>query len=342
MKFHLGFAQIVPLFLALYLHFLSFLVSIVQETKKKKPSKMDSSTPSLSESEVFKIAGRIMVGSIIILFIVITFVFLLHMYAKWHWSRDEDPNIVAWRRQRRRQRSAVGPAVDPGSMMVHRGLDASVLMSLPIVVYGFKEFKDGLECAVCLCELSDGEKARLLPKCKHWFHVDCIDMWFQSHSTCPVCRAPVACQGSSKLLGVELVSGAISQSTPDDGSHHPAHPSESRNFPTNVLFWGDETRVSSHALPMEEAQRQGAVQAAAAGASAAVSLSNRLVIDVPDHLCEECSSSSPSAFRLGEDEAKSPVTTRLRTLKRLLSRGKRVAPSVSGSGSSSGDVEQGP
>lgn len=32
---------------------------------------------------------------------------------------------------------------------------------------------------------------RELPKCHHSFHIDCIDMWFHSHSTCPVCRAPV-------------------------------------------------------------------------------------------------------------------------------------------------------
>jgi hypothetical protein len=32
---------------------------------------------------------------------------------------------------------------------------------------------------------------RLLPKCNHSFHINCIDMWFHSHSTCPICRSPV-------------------------------------------------------------------------------------------------------------------------------------------------------
>ena len=29
---------------------------------------------------------------------------------------------------------------------------------------------------------------RLLPNCKHVFHVDYVDTWFISNSTCPVCR----------------------------------------------------------------------------------------------------------------------------------------------------------
>ncbi|XP_042016551.1 E3 ubiquitin-protein ligase RING1-like [Salvia splendens] len=51
---------------------------------------------------------------------------------------------------------------------------------------------DGSDCAVCLADFRDGDAARLLPKCGHAFHVDCIDTWLRSHKSCPVCRAPVA------------------------------------------------------------------------------------------------------------------------------------------------------
>ncbi|OWM77283.1 RING-H2 finger protein ATL39-like [Punica granatum] len=47
-----------------------------------------------------------------------------------------------------------------------------------------------LECAVCLSVVEDGEEIRRLPRCKHTFHVSCIDMWLYSHSDCPLCRAP--------------------------------------------------------------------------------------------------------------------------------------------------------
>lgn len=46
-------------------------------------------------------------------------------------------------------------------------------------------------CSVCLYEAIDGEKLRKLPKCKHCFHVDCIEEWFKFHYTCPLCRTEV-------------------------------------------------------------------------------------------------------------------------------------------------------
>ncbi|EPS66911.1 hypothetical protein M569_07866, partial [Genlisea aurea] len=47
------------------------------------------------------------------------------------------------------------------------------------------------ECAVCLAEFDESDVVRLLPKCNHSFHIECIDTWFRSHSTCPLCRSPV-------------------------------------------------------------------------------------------------------------------------------------------------------
>ncbi|XP_019053615.1 PREDICTED: RING-H2 finger protein ATL51-like [Nelumbo nucifera] len=43
-------------------------------------------------------------------------------------------------------------------------------------------------CAVCLCEIMEGEEVRILPQCMHSFHVPCIDMWLYSHANCPLCR----------------------------------------------------------------------------------------------------------------------------------------------------------
>uniref|UniRef100_A0A5B6Z244 RING-type E3 ubiquitin transferase n=1 Tax=Davidia involucrata TaxID=16924 RepID=A0A5B6Z244_DAVIN len=74
-----------------------------------------------------------------------------------------------------------------------RGLDAAVIETFPTfeysVVKGLKIGKGALECAVCLNEFEDNETLRLIPKCDHVFHPECIDAWLASHVTCPVCRA---------------------------------------------------------------------------------------------------------------------------------------------------------
>lgn len=74
-----------------------------------------------------------------------------------------------------------------------RGLSEEVITTFPTMAYSeVKDLKIGkgaLECAVCLNEFEDDETLRLLPKCDHVFHPECIDLWLASHVTCPVCRA---------------------------------------------------------------------------------------------------------------------------------------------------------
>ncbi|PRQ20884.1 putative transcription factor interactor and regulator LIM family [Rosa chinensis] len=78
----------------------------------------------------------------------------------------------------------------------HRGLEAAVIEKFPILHYAtvkhLKIGKGALECAVCLSQFEDYETLRLLPKCYHVFHPQCIDPWLASHLTCPVCRANLA------------------------------------------------------------------------------------------------------------------------------------------------------
>ncbi|KAI8529745.1 hypothetical protein RHMOL_Rhmol12G0249100 [Rhododendron molle] len=210
-----------------------------------------------NDSAAIAVTGKIMVVAIVILFVVVAFVLFLHLYAKWFWHRRQEAAATTATATRRRRLDFA-----PGAgTAVRSGLDPTLLKSLPILIFNHQEFKDGLECAVCLSAVSDGEKARLLPKCNHGFHLDCIDLWFQSHSTCPLCRNPVSTQPES------------------------------------------QPRVENSA-------------ATAAGPVGVYSTEpdGCLVIDIPRQIVDE------------EEETKSPVTTRLRSLKRLLSRDRRVNP----------------
>ncbi|GAA0169130.1 ubiquitin-protein ligase [Lithospermum erythrorhizon] len=70
------------------------------------------------------------------------------------------------------------------------GVDQSFIDTLPVFTYkAIIGVKDPFDCAVCLCEFEAEDKLRLLPKCSHAFHMECIDTWLLSHSTCPLCRA---------------------------------------------------------------------------------------------------------------------------------------------------------
>ncbi|GAB4838186.1 hypothetical protein Ancab_027715 [Ancistrocladus abbreviatus] len=70
------------------------------------------------------------------------------------------------------------------------GVYQSFIDTLPVFLYkAIIGLKDPFDCAVCLCEFEPEDKLRLLPKCSHAFHMECIDTWLLSHSTCPLCRA---------------------------------------------------------------------------------------------------------------------------------------------------------
>lgn len=46
-------------------------------------------------------------------------------------------------------------------------------------------------CAICQDSLLPDQQARKLRACGHWFHIGCIDPWFQRNVHCPVCRHDV-------------------------------------------------------------------------------------------------------------------------------------------------------
>ncbi|CAH8266297.1 unnamed protein product [Arabidopsis lyrata] len=132
----------------------------------------------------YALNGKIMLSSVIVLFVAVIMILCFHSYARWLFRRQN-------RRIRRRIRAHIRTlSASPRD----QALDPVVLDKIPIFVYSSKnppppEEKE--ECSVCLSEFEEEDEGRLLPKCGHSFHVDCIDTWFRSRSTCPLCRAPV-------------------------------------------------------------------------------------------------------------------------------------------------------
>ena len=48
-----------------------------------------------------------------------------------------------------------------------------------------------MECAICF-ELVDVVSTGITTVCGHMFHRRCIRKWLESHTSCPMCRTPVA------------------------------------------------------------------------------------------------------------------------------------------------------
>ncbi|TKY61767.1 RING-H2 finger protein ATL5 [Spatholobus suberectus] len=123
--------------------------------------------------------GKVMVGTAILLFIIILIIILFQTYVRF------------CRRRRRRQFSHSLPANSSATPFSEPCLDPSVIKSLPTFTFSAASHRSTQDCAVCLSEFADGDEGRVLPNCNHAFHAHCIDTWFASHSTCPLCRTPV-------------------------------------------------------------------------------------------------------------------------------------------------------
>ncbi|KAF7018291.1 unnamed protein product [Triticum aestivum] len=74
------------------------------------------------------------------------------------------------------------------------GLDEALINKITVCKYrrGDGPVLHTTDCSVCLGEFHDGESLRLLPKCSHAFHQQCIDTWLKSHSNCPLCRSNIS------------------------------------------------------------------------------------------------------------------------------------------------------
>ncbi|KAL0735097.1 hypothetical protein Bca4012_011307 [Brassica carinata] len=156
--------------------------------------------------------SNVLLAALVFLLLVVLFVLLLHFYARYFWSNSDQEFFAARRRRQIRRRTRrrvvtttrIIPPVPLGGINAEasvaaaptcddKGLDPSVISSIPLFVYEEEdeEEEEEEECVICLGLWEEGDFGRKLRFCGHGFHVECIDMWLSSHSTCPLCRSPV-------------------------------------------------------------------------------------------------------------------------------------------------------
>ncbi|KAL3728252.1 hypothetical protein ACJRO7_032925 [Eucalyptus globulus] len=141
----------------------------------------DESSPAPGYGAFSNSIGLVLVALVIVIFLLATFSAYILRYSP-------APEGSIGRAVRSLRRLGAPP----------RGLDPAVVETFPTVAYaavkGHRIGERSLECAVCLNDFEDDDTLRLIPKCDHAFHPDCIGEWLASHTTCPVCRADLASQ----------------------------------------------------------------------------------------------------------------------------------------------------
>ncbi|KAK9056533.1 hypothetical protein SSX86_023895 [Deinandra increscens subsp. villosa] len=279
----------------------------------------------MDDPGVMEVTARVLIATIIALVVVLILLFLFHIYARWLWQRRQQAGFNSRPNSREQHH--------PGVTVLRRGLDAAFLKTIPVFIFDSsssskKDHHDvEVECSVCLCELEQGEKTRILPKCNHVFHAECIDMWFHSHSTCPVCRNLVSGEETQEIS----VESLLLENNHDDEETHEGHEESSGDFPTNVLFWGDETEVSTLTSQLVDNDQLATFlpfEPAAASATASSSSSSQTIDKNDDRLKPDLVIDIPGQQQQQEEELEDDKhsTPIMRSLRRILSSGRRFNP----------------
>ncbi|GFS36081.1 RING/U-box superfamily protein [Actinidia rufa] len=167
---------------------MNWVFSEIKEQSSLSPSYFLSPPPPPADFQTIgfdfstKVSPSILL-TIIVLAIIFFLCGLLHLLVRFRSSpQNRDPNDLE-------TVSAFQGQLQQLFHLHDAGVDQSFIDSLPIFNYkAVIGVKDPFDCAVCLCEFEPEDCLRLLPKCSHAFHMDCIDTWLLSHSTCPLCR----------------------------------------------------------------------------------------------------------------------------------------------------------
>ncbi|XP_043700308.1 RING-H2 finger protein ATL5-like [Telopea speciosissima] len=136
-------------------------------------------------------------SSTIMLCVTISLVLVVLFYVMAGW-------VSRYRASRRAGTDHLAAAmqVRSGETSIKQGLDPSIIAALPIFVYNGSS-NAIKECPICLSNIEEEEMTILLPNCNHMFHAQCINVWLNSQSTCPICRCGVAPQEAAMPETIE-------------------------------------------------------------------------------------------------------------------------------------------
>lgn len=161
---------------------------------------MGSDSEDKNNEHSLGMSHKVMLAAAVSLFGIVMLMIFLHFVARY----------LIRLQQRRRQTELhhqINTQIAPIDVSLvetpNSGLDPLIIASLPKLLYKqtdqFIKGEEAVECSVCLCNILEDASTRVLPNCKHIFHVDCVDKWFGSNTTCPICRTFAEPKVSAKV-----------------------------------------------------------------------------------------------------------------------------------------------
>ncbi|CAH8382240.1 unnamed protein product [Eruca vesicaria subsp. sativa] len=187
--------------------------------------------------------------------------------------------LIIWNNLRNQNRPS--NLIQPSIPTEHVGLGSKIIQSFPEFPYSVKE-RGMDQCSICLIDFMDDDTMRLISSCNHFFHTICIDLWFESHKTCPVCRCELDVDQTSqeKQPAIPEIDLVTSESHEERLSHdtvtiivHEEHPTtttiginldqtdENENYgrqmkETNFGFWRSHSTGHSIVVYTENEQAE--------------------------------------------------------------------------------------
>ncbi|XP_062219331.1 RING-H2 finger protein ATL58-like [Phragmites australis] len=84
------------------------------------------------------------------------------------------------------------------------GLKKEMREMLPVVIFKESFLIRETQCSVCLADYQPDEQLQRIPPCGHTFHIDCIDHWLSTNTTCPLCRVSLLPAPKSTSIDPDL------------------------------------------------------------------------------------------------------------------------------------------
>ncbi|KAI3973105.1 hypothetical protein MKX01_019763 [Papaver californicum] len=99
------------------------------------------------------------------------------------------------------------------------GLNKEFREMLPIIIFNESFSVRDTQCSVCLADYQADDKLQQIPSCAHTFHMECIDHWLSTHTTCPLCRLSLAPVNKTESDPTEnQLDAPASEASPETGS----------------------------------------------------------------------------------------------------------------------------